>query len=642
MKFNLSLKKIIEESIDKAIVLNEAPNDRFIRGFKDNITNSIQQRMNDDEAFRNQADEIGITSNYSDQGRNDYIKQIKSANGRYNQFVNDEIKEVVNILKGVTNSTGGINFKILKSNADSGNYQVNGQPLTYNRILRIKDFIDSMALRHLYDNSVDPTDVPKFGLKNGSRDEKDFNINNVSDEMLKTYNDALKSKKKKPISKAKLKAKILDKYLQSAYGINFEAPSFDLGNKKVVGALMINFTSAFKCPAWNECLVKHACYARAGEVRHYDNTKPSNDRKNLMWLAADKDPKMMSLIYDLLKAYIVSWTQVERKLKKSPDLFNSVGGDIEKLSTMKFGEMPEGVVNIIKECKRVSYIRLNENGDFINQNILNSFDEMAGDFKNIDVNTAAYSCRNLNFNNLKNIIINASRMEMQGPTIERYFYAIPVKMYEAFDDTYVSNTMANDFDSIGKVPKLLYYIDANGNKTPNGSYYYKCPCSREDFTLVGDNGEATPNSTVNCYQCHLCYEKNDPEWVRKLGEGGKLFVFVMAHGTFANLLDEKREQEIIRKVGVPENYQLGLRDNGKGYGKTGDNLQAESKHLITEESMQNEAFQVITENAIYSMTQHFKEMDINESKTIKVSKDFSKTMNLINEADKKRYNDIID
>ena len=669
MKLNLTIeqyRKLIKESIDSAIVLNEAPNDRFIKGFKNSIANDIQAKMQDDNDFRSQADELGINSDYSDDARNEYKKQIRSKNGRYNQSVNDEIKAVVNILKGVTTYAGGIDFEKLRNDAESGKYSVNGKQLTYSRILRIKDFIDSMSLRHLYDNSIAPTITPKFGLKPASditkigketseegyydpaRDPKYFDINNVSDEMLDDANSALKSKGKKIMTKAQYKAKILDKYLQSAYGINFNAPSFDVGNKKVVGALMINFTSAFKCPAWNECLVKHACYARAGEVRHYDNTKTSNDRKNLMWLAADKDPKMMNLVYNLLKAYVVSWSRVEKMLKKSPDLFNSIGGDIEKLSTMKFSDMPEGVIDVIKKCKRVSYIRLNENGDFINQHILDSFDEMAGDFKLIDVNTAAYSCRNLQFDKLKNIVINASRMRMTGPTIQRYFYAIPTKMYEdkSFEDTYTSFSMTNGFDSIGKTPKKLFNIDKSGKRTFNGSYYYKCPCSRKDFTLIGDNGEVKNNSEVNCYQCHLCYEQNDDvikdeEVKNALKNGGKLFVFVKAHGTFANILDEKRELEIIKRVGVPEKYQPGLRDNGEGYDNTEVSVK-ESKSLITESSMQNDAFKEITKNAIYSMTQHFKQIGVNESKTRAVSKNFLDTMKLIEEVDKKRYNDIID
>ena len=635
MKVNISnrqYRKIIDESIKSAIVLNEAPNDVFIKGFKNDIENQIQSRLSNDSNFRNQADEIGITPDYSDEARKNYITQIKNTKGKYRKSVNDEIKAVVRILRDNTNSTGGVNFRKINNEANANAYSVNGKPLTYNRILRIKDFIDSMSLRYLYDSSVSPTQVQKFGLNNDPNNENpenDFDINTITDSHFNDYKSREKNDgNKKKLTTNDLKKAILDKYLQSAYGIQFNAPSFDLGNKKVVGALMINFTSAYKCPAWNECLVKHACYARAGETRHYNNTKTSNDRKNLMWLACEDDPKMLNLVYNLLKSYVVGWTAVGRKLAKNPELFNSVGGDINKLSQMYFSEMPQEVLEVIKECKRVSYIRLNENGDFINQKLLDSFDQLAGDFKLIGVNTAAYSCRNLQFDKLKNIIINASRTEMEGPTIQRYFYAVPVKMYEAFEDTYTSASMSNSFDSIGKMPKPLFSIDANGNKTPNGSFYYKCPCSRKDFTLIGNNGEMKENSEVNCYQCHLCYETNSEEMVNALRNGGKFYVFVKAHGTFANMLDEKREKKIIDTVGVPENYQIGMRDTGEGY----DNSEpvAESKSLINESTMQNEAFIEITKNAIYSMTEHFKGFGMNENK----SNFFSKAVKKINEEKK--------
>ena len=635
MKVNISnrqYRKIIDESIKSAIVLNEAPNDVFIKGFKNDIENQIQSRLSNDSNFRNQADEIGITPDYSDEARKNYINQIKNTKGKYRKSVNDEIKAVVRILRDNTNSTGGVNFRKINNEANANAYSVNGEPLTYNRILRIKDFIDSMSLRYLYDSSVSPTQVQKFGLNNDPNNENpenDFDINTITDSHFNDYKSREKNDgNKKKLTTNDLKKAILDKYLQSAYGIQFNAPSFDLGNKKVVGALMINFTSAYKCPAWNECLVKHACYARAGETRHYNNTKTSNDRKNLMWLACEDDPKMLNLVYNLLKSYVVGWTAVGRKLAKNPELFNSVGGDINKLSQMYFSEMPQEVLEVIKECKRVSYIRLNENGDFINQKLLDSFDKLAGDFKLIGVNTAAYSCRNLQFDKLKNIIINASRTEMEGPTIQRYFYAVPVKMYEAFEDTYTSASMSNSFDSIGKMPKPLFSIDANGNKTPNGSFYYKCPCSRKDFTLIGDNGEMKENSEVNCYQCHLCYETNSEEMVNALRNGGKFYVFVKAHGTFANMLDERREKKIIDTVGVPENYQIGMRDTGEGY----DNSEpvAESKSLINESTMQNEAFIEITKNAIYSMTEHFKGFGMNENK----SNFFSKAVKKINEEKK--------
>ena len=110
--------------------------------------------------------------------------------------------------------------------------------------------------------------------------------------------------------------------------------------------------------------------------------------------------------------------------------------------------------------------------------------------------------------------------------------------------------------------------------------------------------------------------------VNALKNGGKFYVFVKAHGTFANMLDERREKKIINTVGVPENYQIGMRDTGEGY----DNSEpvAESKSLINESTMQNEAFIEITKNAIYSMTQHFKEINVNENKTNFLSRAFEK------------------
>jgi hypothetical protein len=620
-KFRISDKQylnIINEFINESIYLKEGEkyvSDKYITDFQKSINNAIQDKLKTDTNLQQKADEIGINQNYSKKGKMNMMNQyLEPETANISSSMTDKVKAVVNILRGVTNSTGGINQTILKKNADNGAEGYYG--LSYADILRVKDFIDSLDLRFLYDSSVNPASkvtfkqnevskLYKFGIiinRDGTYDDSKFDLNDINKDQFNTwYTDS----RQENISQAKafieMKEQIVDKYLQSVYGMQFTTPNFALGNQKVTDALMINFTSAFRCPAWNECLVKHACYARAGEGRHYNNVKPSNDRKNLMWEACEDDPKLTKMVYDLLKAYVVDWDKVVKTLKTA-----NIGkvGSISKISQMYFRDMPEGLLDVIKECKRVSYIRLNENGDFINQNLLESFDKLAEDFKFIDVNTAAYSCRNLNFKGIKNIIINASRMEMEGPTIARYFYAIPVKMYEAFEDTYTSKSMTNSFDSIGKTPLPLFSVDANGNKTPNGSFYYKCPCSREDFSLINTkNGKVKENQAVNCYQCHLCYEPNDESIKSRLQNGGKYFVFVKAHGSHANVLDEKREMEIIRKVGVPENYQVGLRDTGEGYD---DNLVVhEGKSLITENRLADEAYNEITKNAIYSMTQHF-------------------------------------
>ena len=629
-KFRISSKQyfnIINESINKAIYLREGDvsvSDDYITNFRNSINTAIQNKLNTDTNLQRTADEIGINPDYSSEGRDEMFNQnYDSATTTISSSITDKVKTVINILRAKTNKRGTVDFANIRNQARKGAYG----NLTYASILRTKDFIDSLDLRFMYDKSINPASkVPftdkqisawqekgkitrkpyKFGIIigiDGTYDDSNFDINTISKPHLSSWRNGKTRKNKFTLEQAsvEMKKQIVSKYLQSAYGMNFETPNFSLGNQKVTNALMINFTSAFRCPAWGECLVKHACYARAGEGRHYDNTKLANDRKNLMWEACQDDPKLTKMVYDLLKSYIVNWGKVSKVLANSGmDNF----GDMGDISQMYFKDMPEELLEIVKSCKRVSYIRLNENGDFINQNLLESFDALAEDFKYIDVKTAAYSCRNLHFEGIKNIIINASRMNMNGPTIARYFYAVPIKMYEAFEDTYTSRSMTNSFDSIGKNPLPLFSIDANGNKVPNGSYYYKCPCSREDFALTNTKtGEVKENQSVNCYQCHLCYEPNDESIISKLQNGGKYFVFVKAHGSHANVLDKDREMEIIKKVGVPENYQIGLRDNGEGYDFNSDIH--ESKSLITESRMADEAYNEITKNAIYSMTQHF-------------------------------------
>ena len=651
MKVNITNKqywKIINESINQSVYLMEGDKyvtDKYITNFQKGINTAIQDKLKTDHKLQQKADEIGINPEFTKMGKMNALNQALDPNTtQISSSVTDRTKKVIDILRGKTNERGTVDFANIRNEANRGQYG----GLSYADVLRTKDFIDSLDLRFMYDKSINPASKVtfkkgetqkeyKFGIIiniDGTYDDSNFNINNINQDQFNTW--YTKSRQEK-ISQAKapieMREQLVEKYLQSVYGMEFETPNFSLGNQKVTDALMINFTSAYRCPAWGECLVKHACYARAGEGRHYNNVKPSNDRKHLMWEACQDDPKLTKMVYDLLKAYVVDWDKVSKELSKGGMRKLGKIGDITQ---MYFKDMPEQLLTVVKECKRVSYIRLNENGDFINQNLLNKFDELAGDFKFIGVNTAAYSCRNLNFKGIKNIVINASRMNMEGPTIARYFYAIPVKMYNAFEDTYTAKQMTNSFDSIGKNPLPLFSIDANGNKIFNGSYYYKCPCSREDFSLVNPkNGSVKEKQAVNCYQCHLCYEQPDENIRAKLQDGGKYFVFVKAHGSHANVLDEKRELEIIQKVGVPQNYEIGMRDTGEGYSDELDyhddydddvmeSTIHEGKNLITESSASNEAYNEIAKNAIYSMTQHFSQMGMNENKSNFFSKAFDK------------------
>lgn len=408
----------------------------------------------------------------------------------------------------------------------------------------------------------------------------------------------------------------------SSYGIQLDIPNFSLGNKKVKDALLINFTSAFRCPAWNECLLKHACYARNTEGMYYHNEKIGNDKKHLMWEAGHNDPQLMKLIIDMLKAYVVDYGSVKQevadtiKANKADSEFTSflekIGGrfNINTFAQLDYRDMPGSILEILKNHTRVRDIRLNENGDFIAQWLLDEFDKVAGDFRLIGVNTAAYSCRNLNFERIKNIIINASRVTMKGSAIARYFYALPSAMYDAFEDTYNGTNISNGFNVISRKPMLLYSIDSAGNKVPNGNYYYKCPCGRSDFSM---NGKQLKE--VNCYQCHLCYEATDEEMLNKLNStGGKYIVFVKAHGIKSNLLNNKRELHVAKTVGVSKNYDFGKADDGNAYGSEGMEIDSDTIHESIEQKSglgQNEAYGLITNNAIHSINEHLNGIFVN-------------------------------
>lgn len=598
-------KSDIRKWIDDSFVLNEdVRNDRFVNGFKKQISNAIQDKFNSgDKHLMGIADEIGFRHNYDNGERTDLKRNVfKGLN--VGASVTNDVKNVAEILRGITNSKGAVNFRMLRTMCDNG--QTNGY--SYNQILRIKDFIDANGIGYIYDRSSKPSKY-KFGLSKGADgiNTDEFDMNNITDAQVKDWNG---NREEKGYTEEEalfyMKKNIIEGYLDKTYGVEFQVPNFPLGNQKVKDALLINFTSAGRCPAWNECLVKHACYAKTNEIQH-PNARQSNERKHLMWEAAHNDPQLMHLLHNMLKAYIVDYTKVSKLLggmlktvdkTEGADFLAAVGSKnkIDNLININFSDMPQSVLDTIKTCVRVKDIRLNENGDFIGQWLLDAIDEIAGDFRMIGVNTTAYSCRNLNFEGIKNIVINASRSQMKGGAIARYFYALPESMYNSFEDTYVDMNIDKSPNSIGRTPKPLFFIDQSGNKVPNGNYYYKCPCGREDFRIQEGKKKGL---SINCYQCHLCYEQADEALMGKMGGNGKFFVFVKAHGTKAGELDKNRENEIIMKVGVPASYEVG------GYAQTMVSEEIGGNQL---QMMMNDAFNTITDNCIMSMQTHLSEM----------------------------------
>ena len=619
------IDEIVSKWSDVAFILEEdVSNDPFIKAAKKRLSASLGDKLRNDAELQNKADELGINKDFTSKG---YLEAKKDAfkNLNISQSVTDKVKKVVSILKAITNSTGGQNWNTLRRMVDDN--QTDG--MSYNEILRMKDFIDSQDLRYMYDPSIKlaKKNALKFGNKmdkEGNLDDTNFDMNNITDRHLKQWLSGGERKFKFTEDEAYIEVKrgILNKYLMSSYGIQLDIPNLSLGNRKVKDALLINFTSAFRCPAWNECLLKHSCYARNSEGMYYHNEKVGNDKKHLMWEAGHNDPQLMKLIIDMLKAYVVDYGSVKQEIadiiksNKTDSEFASflekIGGrfNINTFAQLDYRDMPASILEILKNHTRVRDIRLNENGDFIAQWLLDEFDKVAGDFRLIGVNTAAYSCRNLNFEGIKNIIINASRVTMKGSAIARYFYALPAAMYDAFEDTYNGTNISNGFNVISRKPMPLYSIDSAGNKVPNGSYYYKCPCGRSDFSM---NGKQLKE--VNCYQCHLCYEATDGEMLNKLNStGGKYIVFVKAHGIKSNLLNNKREQYVAKTVGVSKNYDFGKADDGNAYGSEGMEIDSDTIHESIEQKSglgQNEAYGLITNNAIHSINEHLNGIFVN-------------------------------
>lgn len=603
------IDEIVDKWSDVAFILEEdVSNDPFVKAAKKRLSASLDDKLRTDTELQNKADELGINKDFTSKG---YIEAKKDAfkNLNISQSVTDKVKKVVSILKAITNSTGGQNWNTLRRMVDDN--QTGG--MSYNEILRMKDFIDSNDLRYMYDPSIKlaKKSTLKFGNKmdkEGNLDDTNFDMNNITDSHLKRWLSGGERKSNFTEDEAYIEVKrgILNKYLMSSYGIQLDIPNLSLGNRKVKDALLINFTSAFRCPAWNECLLKHSCYARNSEGMYYHNEKVGNDKKHLMWEAGHNDPQLMKLIIDMLKAYVVDYGSVKQEIadiiksNKTDSEFASflekIGGrfNINAFAQLDYRDMPGSILEILKSHTRVRDIRLNENGDFIAQWLLDEFDKVAGDFRLIGVNTAAYSCRNLNFEGIKNIIINASRITMKGSAIARYFYALPTAMYDAFEDTYNGTNINNGPNVISRKPMPLYSVDASGNKVPNGNYYYKCPCGRSDFSVNGK-----PLKEVNCYQCHLCYEAPDAEMLNKLNSTrGKYIVFVKAHGIKANLLNNKREQYVAKTVGVSKNYDFGKAD----YGHVDNTIHENIEHQDGLD--QNEAYGLITNNAIHSINEH--------------------------------------
>ena len=601
----------------------------------------------------------------------------------------------------------------------------------------IKYFKTGTRASHAYDEETGESTNPNKGIPYGT----------LAD-MAKKGDERAMSDLKNLYFKA-----MFNKILNSKFGYDFKIPTsmYTMGNAKLPDdTLVINFTSAHRCPAWNECLVGYACYARGSE-HNYEGLHQKNTNLHLMWSSAEHDKKLLDAMFNVIKMHLINPGNIASALLNNPNtsqkwikLLNSTDEKFVPLNKKGFNAMErnpqnvlsmpgkndsqdeefmetEGVtllgrvfneatsknpkakalkkpvgasnslarliytrkfqdlfderdIEVIKsnpKTIRAKFIRLNEEGDFIGQWLLNAFDEFAGELKLLGISTAAYTCRNLNFDSIKNIIINASTTKVgtlhgdknpdNGKTVSnaiaRRFFAVSSELYDSLEDTYIptgrqlkyripEKTKNGEYDGskalvplhkIGGDYHVKYDLKAytNNEETTNPEtfedlydsngptikqrLYYKCPCGRHGD--VKKNGKPIK---MDCYLCRMCYEPKNTET-------GEIYVLVEVHGDNIDSFDMNKA-----------NAARGISNKMTTY-KEAKSIFA---NRLCEEHKEAEemGMQLVSENIINSVKDRLQEIG-NSSLANEMpveSKNFAKMMKLIEEADKKRYNDIID
>lgn len=588
-------------------------------GRKDSAWNANKESLED------VASRLGINLDFD---QNEY-------NNKMNTATLDEmtkaIQEAAMELSKYVNSQGAVKFGDMKKD----------MPLEqYYYLLRMKDMIDKLSLSYLYDTKnagVLKTTDQRYGIKYNfdknnnftGIDASNFNLNNNFEANARkwanigTRKESLKGKSEEEIQ-ALYKRQILERYVEATYGMNVEMPvdAFTYGNQKLPSdTLVINFTSAHRCPAWNDCVVKYACYARGSE-HGYNLLYKKNTRLNLMWEAGRRDPELMKDLFQMVRAYLVNYrkltslinkkgredfkAQQQQQYLQQPNLFGEAKKP--KYQNIKQKDIYENPLtqyaDIFKEHRtevlRATKVRLNEDGDFIGQWLLDAWDEFAGELKAIGVSTTAYTCRNLQYGRLKNIIINASSFAIgkgQGENgnaakvISKYFYAIPAQAYDEYEETYddgKGNLVGKPLlytakDEFGNEQNYIHVhvlplVDINTGE-PTGGYYHKCPCERIDVNVNGNPlpfakvkrgknaGKIKINKStgkpdyekLNCFNCRMCYQDRDPNSIIGYPGTGNLYVFVRLHGNFTDEFNNEMASKIRKddpksQYGVPLNY----------------------------------------------------------------------------------------
>lgn len=540
-----------------------------------------------------------------------------------------------------------------------------------------------------------------------------------------------------------------NKLLNSKFGYDFRIPTsiYTYGNSKLPDdTLVINFTTAHRCPAWNDCLVGYACYARGSE-HNYEGLHNKNSNLHLMWAASHDDPELLKAMFRVIKMYLVNPGIMASALLNNPltsekwiNLLNNYQGNLEAINgktinannnnnnsivslspftkdksdddeddeffeNTKKGKLieankkpskpkkPKGAADMLgryiydnnfsdifdkkdikviksnKRCLKGHFIRLNEEGDFIGQWLLDAVDKLAGELKILGISTTAYTCRNLNYTKIKNIILNASTLDVGtngeekgnvSNSIARRFFAVSTDLYNRLEDTYVPSgrkvkikrpenpndvkkgewdgtkeliplsrngrvkydlkpfTLTNLDTNITSVAQYTDRFDPSGNPTVKNRLYYKCPCGRHGDIIK--NGKPIK---MDCYLCRMCYEPKDQNV-------GEIYVLVEVHGDNIDSFDMNKA-----------NNARGINNTMSTYREAREifNNRLSEHHAMSEKL----GIKMISRNGITSVKNHLSEIAENDSINRNVAENtFKEMMNKINEIDTRNKPTLID
>ena len=328
---------------------------------KGEVTKYIENKLkNGDSEMLSLFQDMGYDMDYDVNKRRNNREQIFH-NGQISQEVADDIINVANILSQYTDDNGNVLItrdedkeKIRHDERPYIEDQYKGTDLIF--IRRMKDFIDMKGLTYLYDKSKHVNmGTHKYGMANKNDDTSNLDFNTYTDKELENY----VGDKDMTFFEAEfaMKQKMVNDYMQFKYGMKLDVPSisFSKGNKKLPSStLIINFDSAVGCPAWNECIVKHACYARGNEKMR-NSVYKANKNRTLMWRATKNDPEFMNLLMQFIRTYCVDFERVANELI-SNKLVKTRGANalMKKLSSTPFSDSfftPE-ILEVMKNIRK--------------------------------------------------------------------------------------------------------------------------------------------------------------------------------------------------------------------------------------------------------------------------------------------------